>query len=127
MSVPRSDEPRDDGPFAPDELPRTTYWGYWREQLGAHGCDQLDRAIQIAVYEIVVTTVRGRRISRRKRRRRRVLVVVPNLDPAALRPRQDRIRWCPYCGARVRLVDAPPRRRGTPEIPEGLPPEIGAE
>ncbi len=113
--------------FADAPPPRTTYWGYWCEHRDAHCCDRLDRAIQIAVYEIVVTTVRGPRISRRKRRRRRVLVVVPNLDPAALRPRQDHIRWCPYCGAKVHLVDAPPRRRGTPQVPEVLPPEIGAE
>jgi len=124
--------PRDDagdGALADDEPPRTTYWGYWREHDAAHGCAALDHAIQIAVYEIVVTTVRGPRISRRKRRRRRVLVVVPNLDPAGLRPRKDRIRWCPYCGAKVRLVDAPPRGRGLGriEVPEALPPEIGAE
>ncbi len=113
--------------FADADPPRTTYWGYWAEKDGAHSCAKLDTAIQIAVYEIVATTVKGRRISRRKRAKRRVLVVVPNLDPAALRPRQDRLRWCPFCGAKVHLVDAPPRRRGQPEIPQALPPEIGAE
>lgn len=127
--MPSHDPDAGEGALAGDEPPRTTYWGFWREHRDAHCCATLDQAIQVAVYEIVVTTVRGARVSRRKRRRRRVLVVVPNLDPAVLRPRQDRIRWCPYCGGKVRLVDAPPRRRagGPIEVPEHLPPEIGAE
>lgn len=94
----------------------------WKESDRAHACEALVDAIADAAYEVVVTYARGRRISRRKRERdRRVLVVIPNaLDVVPLR---DRLRFCPFCGWRMPLVNAPPKQtKGSAVIiPSAMP------
>jgi hypothetical protein len=101
--------------------PVTSLFSLWSESDHAHQCDRLADAIQDAAFEVMITTARGRRVSRRKWERRRVLVVVPNAIDVV--PMRDRIRFCPFCGHRVPLVAAPPkRRRGeTAVVPEALP------
>lgn len=102
--------------------PSTSLASLWSESDRAHACGRLRDAIADASYEVMITTARGRRISRRKWSRRRVLVVVPNaLDVVPLR---DRIRFCPFCGYRVPLVTAPPKpakHAGPPVVPDQLP------
>ena len=96
----------------------------WQESDRAHACDDLVDAVADAAYEVVLTYARGRRISRRKRARdRRVLVVIPNaLDVV---PMRDRVRFCPFCGHRVPLVNAPPKpKRGSAVVPTHMPEEM---
>ncbi len=100
--------------------PVTSLLSLWTESDRAHRCDALADAITEAAYEVMITTARGRRISRRKCARRRVLVVVPNA--ADVVPIRDRVRFCPFCGHRVALVDAPPK--GKLEAPSVTPGEL---
>ena len=103
--------------------PLTSLLSLWSESKGAHNCTQLQDAIVDAVYEVVITSARGRRISRRKYERRQVLVVIPNSPDIV--PLRDRIRFCPFCGHRVVLVAAPPRRpMGHPGVPSSLPEDV---
>ncbi|MDP3910188.1 MAG: hypothetical protein Q8Q14_07330 [Gemmatimonadales bacterium] len=101
-------------------LPPTSFLSYWQEHATAHHCDDLTEAIQAGIYEVVVTAARGRRLSRRRWTKRRVLVVVPNHPDVW--PRKERIRFCPFCGHRVHLLDAPAARLGPPPVvPDHLP------
>lgn len=101
--------------------PLTSLLSLWTESERAHVCDRLAEGIQDAAYEVMITTARGRRVSRRKWERRRVLVVVPNAIDVV--PMRDRVRFCPFCGHRVPLVSAPPKRRRGEivVVPESLP------
>lgn len=104
--------------------PVTSLLSLWQESERAHHCEQLREAIADAIYEIMETTARGKKISRRKYQRRRVLVVMPNHPDGV--PMRDRVRWCPFCGHKVALVDAPPRqRRGqSAAVPDSLPEDL---
>lgn len=99
----------------------------WIETQGAHECDKLCDAIQDGLY-----TVRRHHYRRSGRTR---LLLVPKLPwPwADFDPVMDRLHHCPYCGVRIRLVDAPEKlrqrrrgnRSGLPTVPEHLPEDLG--
>lgn len=95
----------------------------WVEMRGAHECDRLCDAVQDGLIEV-------RRV-RMGRTRRWRLVLTPLLPwPARdLNPTTDRLRFCPFCGAGIRLVDAPARldlrsRARTPKCPDHLPEDL---
>jgi len=101
------------------KTPLTSLANLWHESDGAHFCDRLEDAVREAAYEVMITTARGRRVSRRKWERRRVLVVVPNaLDVV---PMRDRIRFCPFCGHRVQLIAFRKRDLSDVVVPDQLP------
>jgi len=98
----------------------------WIETRGAHECERLCDALQDGVYEV-------RRYHFRRSGRTRLLLT-PRLpwpwsefDPVC-----DRLHYCPYCGVKIRLVDAPERlhqggRRhthGLPTVPDTLPEDL---
>ncbi|MHC4965475.1 MAG: hypothetical protein ACYTGE_11230 [Planctomycetota bacterium] len=98
----------------------------WIETVGAHECDKLCDAIQDGTY--IVRTYHYRRTGRTR------LVLVPRLpfpwsdfDPAC-----DRLQYCPFCGVRIKLVDAPEKlkqrrrgnRTGLPKVPDTLPEDL---
>lgn len=100
----------------------TSYLSYWQEHDDTHRCEDLLDAIHGGVYEVLCTTARGRRISRRRYTRRRVLVVVPNHPDVW--PGRERLRFCPFCGHRIHLIDAPAAKTpasGPPVVPDRLP------
>lgn len=100
--------------------PSTTLLSYWQESADTHKCDDLIHALHEALYEVFVTQARAKRLSRRRWSYRRVLVVAPNTPDVIAR--RDRIRFCPFCGHRVHMLDAPAPRVGPPPVvPDCLP------
>jgi len=92
----------------------------WVETQGAHECDHLNNAIQDGLYTV------ARAVMGNKRRMRLILLPLLPWPKADMNPTTDRLRFCPFCGTTIKLVDAPQRifRGAPPVVPDALPKDV---
>jgi hypothetical protein len=106
----------DDEDDAPQEA--ASFLSLWMETRGTHTCELFMAALTDAVYDVM----------RYRHRRKDFLAVVPNIADTEFWTNttisQDRVRYCPYCGKKVKAVRAPRRLRGKMEVPDHLPDDL---
>ena len=92
----------------------------WVETRGAHECDRLNDALQDGLYEV------ARAVMGNKRRMRLILIPMLPWPKSDMNPTTDRLRFCPFCGCTIKLVDAPARlsSRRHPQVPDQLPKDV---
>jgi hypothetical protein len=92
----------------------------WVETRGAHECDRLNDALQDGLYEV------ARAVMGNRRRMRLILLPLLPWPKSDLNPTTDRLRYCPFCGAQIKLVDAPKRLTRSRKliIPDTLPKDV---
>lgn len=91
----------------------------WVETRGTHECDRLNDALQDGLYTVT------RAVMGNRRRMRLILIPMLPWPTRDMNATTDRLRFCPFCGSTIKLVDAPKRlpQRGM-TVPDTLPKDV---
>jgi hypothetical protein len=102
-----------------DHRPKLTI-STWVETRGSNDCDRLNDAIQDGLYTVT------RAVMGNRRRMRLILLPLLPWPRQDMNPTTDRLRFCPFCGCTIKLVDAPKRISKGHKIiiPDTLPKDV---